>query len=154
MSEDVGSTTTGPGKTKDAAEVGPEVATGGSDPAGRTTVEVKCTGHVRAAVGKSRFDYTFAGETLREFLASFFEVYDVADLLIAETEAEATARGWLPAQESLPPGTYAKNPEGEQTRAYARITVNGRFNEHLDGLDTVLSDGTRVGLLYPFVFCF
>jgi molybdopterin converting factor small subunit len=120
----------------------------------RTTVEVRPTGHVRTKLGKTGFEYTFEGTALREFLEQFFEEYDVRDMLIAETEAEATTRGWarLPEGKS-PPGTWRKNPEGEQTRAYARVCVNGRFNENLDGLDTELKDGDRVALIYPFVFC-
>ena len=117
-----------------------------------TTVTVRCTGRVRDAVGTHELTWTFDGETLRAFLESFFEHYDVAELLIAETEAEATAPGWAPAPEELP-GAWKKNPEGEQTRAYARICINGRFNEHLDGLDSKLRDGDRVSLMYPFMFC-
>lgn len=117
-----------------------------------TTVEVRCTGHVRTAVGEPSMEFTFEGTTLRAFLDAFFEAYDVADLLIAESEAEATAPGWAPKPEELP-GTWKKNPEGEQTRAYARVCVNGRFNEHLEGLDTELQDGDRVSLMYPFIFC-
>lgn len=118
----------------------------------RTTVEVRCTGRVRDAVGAGRLAYPFEGTTLREFLEAFFDEYDVADLLIAETEADATTRGWAPAPEELP-GKWAKNPEGEQTRTYARVLVNGTFNEHLDGFDTELHDGDRVALVKPFVFC-
>ncbi|WP_254839381.1 MoaD/ThiS family protein [Natronomonas marina] len=117
-----------------------------------TTVDVRCTGHVRTEIGEPRMEFTFEGETLRAFLEAFFEEYDVADLLIAETEAEATAHGWAPT-DGDPPGTWNKNPEGEQTRAFARVAVNGRFNEHLDGLDTELEDGDRVALMYPFIFC-
>jgi molybdopterin converting factor small subunit len=116
-----------------------------------TTVEVACTGHVRDAVGQHHLDVTFEGTTLRAFLEAFFEAYDVADLVIAETESDATTDGWAPEMESLA-GTWAKNPEGEQTRCYARVTVNGQFNELLDGLDTTLADGDRVGLLYPFIY--
>ncbi len=116
------------------------------------TVEVVCTGHVRDAVGESRFEFAFEGETLREFLGAFFEEYPVEELLIAETEAEATAHGWAPAPETLP-GTWRKNPEGEQTRTYARVLVNGRFNENLEGFDTELEEGDRVALVYPFMFC-
>jgi molybdopterin converting factor small subunit len=116
------------------------------------TVTVVCTGHVYSAVGEHRFPYTFEGTTLRELLASLFEEYDIEDMLIAETEADATHRGWAPTPEVLP-GTWRKNPEGDQTRAYARVTVNGRFNEHFDGLDTELDDGDRVALIYPFMFC-
>ena len=117
-----------------------------------TTVTVKCTGHVRSAVGQPRLDFTFEGTTLRAFLAAFFEAYDVADMLIAETEADATTRGWPTVAGDLP-GSWHKNPEGEQTRAYARVCVNGRFNELLDGLDTALDDGDRVALIYPFMYC-
>lgn len=119
---------------------------------GETTVEVRCTGRVRDAVGAPKLEYTFEGSTLRAFLETFFEEYDVRDLILAETEAEATTRGWAPRPIDLP-GAWKKNPEGEQTRAYARVCVNGRFNEHLDGFDTTLSDGDRVALIYPFMFC-
>lgn len=118
----------------------------------RTTVTVVCTGHVYDAVGKHRFPYAFEGTTLRELLDDLFAEYDIAEMLIAETEADATAHGWASPPEELP-GTWKKNPEGEQTRAYARVTVNGRFNEHYEGLDTELEDGDRVGLIYPFMFC-
>lgn len=122
------------------------------DGVAETTVTVKCTGHVRTEVGRPRLEFAFEGSTLRAFLAAFFEEYDVADMLIAETEAEATTRGWAPVEEDLP-GTWHGNPDGEQTRAYARVCVNGRFNEALDGLDTELADGDRVALIYPFMFC-
>jgi molybdopterin converting factor small subunit len=116
-----------------------------------TTVTVNCTGHVRTAIGEPRFDFTFEGTTLRAFLDAFFEAYDVADLIIAETDEEATTKGWAPDVD--PAGSWAKNPEGENTRTFARVCVNGRFNEHLDGLDTELEEGDRVALLYPFIFC-
>jgi molybdopterin converting factor small subunit len=122
------------------------------DTTGSTTrVQVKCTGHVRDAVGTPRLEFTFEGTTLRDFLSAFFAEYDVADMLIAETEAEATTDGWAKISEL--PGDWTKNPEGEQTRAYARVAVNGRFNENVDGLDTTLADGDRVALMYPFIFC-
>lgn len=118
-----------------------------------TTVTVRCTGHVRSAVGTHELEYTFEGSTLRAFLGALFEEYPNLDrMLLAETEAEATHRGWAPTPEELP-GTWRKNPDGEQTRAYARVLVNGRFNEHQEGFDTVLSDGDRVALVYPFMFC-
>jgi molybdopterin converting factor small subunit len=117
-----------------------------------TTVTVRCTGHIRREVGEPDMEYSFEGETLRAFLDAFFEEYDVADMLIAETEAEATAHGWVP-DDVKAAGSWAKNPEGEQTRAFARVAINGQFNEHLDGLDTELDDGDRVALMYPFMFC-
>lgn len=117
-----------------------------------TTVEVRCTGHVRTRVGEGRLSFTFPGRTLREFLTAFFEAYDVEDLVIAETEAEAVAPGWAPTPTRLP-GTWRKNPPGDQTRPFVRVTVNGTFNEHLEGLDTELEEDDRVALMYPFVFC-
>ena len=117
-----------------------------------TTVDVRCTGHVRTAIGEHEMEFTFEGGTLRAFLDAFFETYDVEDLVIAETEADATAHGWAPT-DGDPPGTWKKNPVGEQTRAFARIAINGTFNEHLDGLDTELETGDRVALVYPFMFC-
>ena len=118
----------------------------------QTTVEVRLTGHVRRQVGTGKLSFTFEGDTLREFLETFFEAYDVEDMILAETEAEAATRGWAPRPERLP-GTWRKNPEGDQTRPYVRVIVNGIFNEHLEGLDTPLEDGDRVALVYPFMFC-
>lgn len=46
-----------------------------------------------------------------------------------------------------------KYPSGERTRRYARVLLNGTFNEHLAGLDTHIEGGDRVALLYPFVYC-
>ncbi|OIB57115.1 pterin cluster protein [Natrialba sp. SSL1] len=120
-----------------------------------TTVTVRCTGHVRTALGTHELEYTFQGTRLREFLESFFdefEAHDLEPMLIAETEADATARGWAPVPDELP-GTWRKNPEGEQTRPYARVCINGRFNEHDAGFDTELENGDRVALVYPFMFC-
>jgi molybdopterin converting factor small subunit len=118
----------------------------------RTTVEARCTGHVRRVVGESSMSFTFEGDTLRDFLDAFFREYDVSDMLIAETEADATTEGWAPEMADLP-GDWEKNPEGEQTRCYARVAVNGEFNEHLDGLNTELEAGDRVSLMFPFIFC-
>ncbi len=126
--------------------------TASPDETGTTTVDVRCTGHVRTEIGEHSFEFDFGGNTLREFLEAFFEEYDVEELLIAETEAEATTNGWAPT-DGDPPGAWEKNPEGEQTRAFARVAINGRFNEHLEGLDTELADGDRVSLMYPFMFC-
>ncbi len=117
-----------------------------------TTVTVRCTGHVRDAVGTHELEFTFEGTTLRAFLEDFFDEYELEDMLIAETEAEATHSGWAPVPDDLP-GTWRKNPEGEQTRPYARVCINGRFNEHLEGFETTLTGDDRVALIYPFMFC-
>jgi molybdopterin converting factor small subunit len=117
-----------------------------------TTVEVKATGNVRRALGKHRFEFTFEGDTLGEFLDAFFAEYGCRELLIAETEADEVARGWA-RYEGTPPGRWVRNPEGERTRAYARVMVNGRTNELVDGFATRLTDGDRVALIHPFMFC-
>jgi molybdopterin converting factor small subunit len=125
----------------------------GESAATTTTVTVRATGHVRDALGTHEFAFAFEGDRLRDFLAALFAEHEgLSDLLIAETEVEATTRGWATPPEDLP-GTWRKNPEGEQTRAYARVCVNGTFNELLDGLDTELADGDRVSLIYPFIYC-
>ena len=67
---------------------------GGSTARQTTTVEVRATGYVREAIGTHSFEFTFEGDALREFLDAPFAEYDVRDLLIAETEADATTRGW------------------------------------------------------------
>jgi hypothetical protein len=74
------------------------------DVAATITVDVKATGHVRTALDEHRFEFTFEGSTLREFLEAFLEEHDVADLLVAETEAEASTEGWarLPDVDALP----------------------------------------------------
>lgn len=118
----------------------------------KTTVDVRCTGHVRAAVGESSFPYRFAGDTLGDFLSAFLADFEVADLLIATEDGSDQAPGWAPSPDTLP-GTWKQNPEGEQIRRYARVLVNGEFNEHRDGFQTQLTDGDRVALMYPFVYC-
>jgi len=77
-----------------------------------TTVEIRCTDHVRDAVGTSGFTYEFEGDTLRALLAAVFEEYPIEDMLIAETEKDATTEGWAPEFGELPGSNYAKNPEG------------------------------------------
>jgi molybdopterin converting factor small subunit len=120
-----------------------------------TTVQVRATGHVRDAIGTPRLSYSFEGDTLREFVSAFFEEYgdEVRDLVIAETAEESATRGWAPIDGDDVPGDLRANPDGERTRAYARILVNGQFNEVLDGFDTELADGDRVALVNPFLFC-
>lgn len=130
-----------------------QVQEAGTEAAEATTVDVRATGHVRDALGTPQVSFTFEGATLREFAGAFFEEHDVRDLVIAETEPESATHGWAPIDGDDVPGDTTKNPDGEQTRAYARILVNGTFNENLDGFDTELSEGDRVALVYPFVFC-
>jgi len=118
-----------------------------------TMVALHATGHVRAEMAHPHQEFTFEGDTLRDLLEKLFdEQPGLADMLIAETEAEATTGGWAKPPENLP-GKWHKNPEGEQTKPYARVLVNGKFNEVLDGFDTKIEDQDRVSLVYPFIFC-
>ena len=117
-----------------------------------TKVTVRCTGNVHEVVGKATFEYEFAGSTLRDFLEAFFADYDVEEYLIATGEQSERAHGWAPPPENLP-GTWKRNPPGDNVRHFARILVNGTFNEHLDGFETELHDSDRVALMHPFVFC-
>jgi len=118
-----------------------------------TTVALHATGHVRDAMDQPHQEFTFEGDTLRDLLEKLFdEQPGLAEMLVAETEAEATTDGWAKPPENLP-GTWHKNPEGEQTKPYARVLVNGKFNEVLDGFDTKIADDDRVSLVYPFIFC-
>jgi molybdopterin converting factor small subunit len=118
-----------------------------------TTVKLHATGHVRTEVAEPHQEFSFEGDTLRDLLEEFFDQRpDLAEMLIAETDAEASTDGWAKPPENLP-GTWHKNPEGEQTKPYARVLVNGKFNEVLDGFDTKIEDQDRVSLVYPFIFC-
>ncbi|WP_255198759.1 MoaD/ThiS family protein [Halorarius litoreus] len=118
-----------------------------------TTVDVKATGNVRRALDEHRFDFTFEGTTLREFLDAFFAEYGCADLILATDDNDRT-KGWARYPgEGTPPGRWVANPEGERTRRYARVLINGKFNELLDGFDTELEDGDRIALMQPFMYC-
>jgi molybdopterin converting factor small subunit len=118
-----------------------------------TTVALHATGHVRGRMDQPHQEFTFEGDTLRALLERLFdEQPELAEMLVAETEAEATTRGWAEPPENLP-GKWHKNPEGEQTKPYARVLINGKFNEVLEDFDTEIEDGDRVSLVYPFIFC-
>jgi molybdopterin converting factor small subunit len=124
-----------------------------ADEQATTTVEVRATGHVRRELGDHRFEFAFDGDTLGEFLDAFFDEHGLEEMLLAESEEQETAATWAN-YPGDPPGRWERNPEGERTRAYARVLVNGRFNELLDGFATELENGDRVALTYPFTFCF
>ncbi|MFW5939205.1 MAG: pterin cluster protein [Halolamina sp.] len=116
-----------------------------------TTVTVKATGHVRRELGEHEFAFTFEGDTLGAFLDAFFAEYGCESMLLVETEADEIAHGWADYPDA-PPGRWERNPEGERTRAYARVLVNEKFNELLDGFGTELTVCDRVALVYPFMF--
>ncbi|GGJ15800.1 hypothetical protein GCM10008995_27040 [Halobellus salinus] len=97
--------------------------------------------------------FTTGGSTLRGFAEAVLADYDVRDPATAEIEADPATRGWAPVDGDDAPGGLRKNPAGEQSRAYARILIDGAFNENLEGFGTELSNGDRVAVVTPFVFC-
>jgi hypothetical protein len=101
-----------------------EAAFDTGDTTTETTVDVRCTGHVRRAVGTPRLTFTFAGTTLREFLLAFFAEYDVEGILIAETEADATTRGWATVPGELP-GTWRKHTREWRSTERSTSTSTG-----------------------------
>jgi len=107
-----------------------------ADGIGPTTVHVRCTGHARMANGEHAFHYTFDDTTPRAFLPPFFAEYDIANLVPAETEAEATAHGLATTRRGpgprIPRANRSVHPPGSPSTA-------GSTN----GLDTSLADGDR-----------
>ena len=62
-------------------------------PTFETSVDLRCTGHVRRRVGFGNTTYRFDGLRLRNLLDAIFSEHDVRDRLIAETEADVTTAG-------------------------------------------------------------
>lgn len=89
-----------------AAETGTEASPDDAEATAteaETTVTVRCTGHVRTELGVYEFEFTFEGDTFRAFLDELFEEYpQLQEMLIAETEEDATHTGWAPTPEELP----------------------------------------------------
>ncbi|SDK19622.1 hypothetical protein [Natronorubrum texcoconense] len=126
-----------------------EINSGRAD--GTTTVDVRCTGRVRERVGSHELEFTFAGDRLRTFLAAFAATYDLEAFFAVDPEREPhpMARVW-----ARPPGEFPgwRPPDGDRSRPYGRICLDGQFSDNLDGLETRLEDGDRIALLYPFLF--
>lgn len=108
----------------------------GSEP---TTVDVRAVGKLRHELDEERFEFTFQGDTLREFVGAILAVHPgLEDHLVGETRRD-DGGGWTDLRD-----------DGEgRTRPYVRAMVNGTFNEFLDGADTDLAAGDEVELVYP-----
>ncbi len=129
MGPDQATTTADEGST---AIVTDQHAAATADRDTETTVTVRCTGHVRTALGRHELEFTFEGNRLRDFLEAFFAEYDLADMLIAETEADATHSGWAPVPDDLP-GTWRKNPEASRPgRTRGSVSTAGSTNTSTD----------------------
>lgn len=121
------------------APPGAEAAAEATTAAQTTTVEVCACGRFRREFDENRFEYTFEGNTLREFVGALLgERPELADLLIGETRREDEA-GWTDLQDDL----------AEGKRPFVRVMINGTFNEYRGGADAELSDGDRVELVEP-----
>ncbi len=90
-------------------------------------VTLKFTGNIHARVGAYQMDFSFEGNRLRELLDAVTARHAVRDLL-------------LDASGNIKP--------------YARVLVNGRFSELLQGLDTPVRDGDTVVLIHPYAVAF
>ncbi|WP_436343531.1 pterin cluster protein [Natronorubrum sp. FCH18a] len=116
-----------------------------------TTVTVRCTGHVRDAVGSRELEFAVASDRLRTFLAAFAATYDLEAFFDVDLERESDpmARLW-----ARPAGEFPgwRPPDDDRCRPYGRICLNGQFSVHFDGLESRLEDGDRIALLYPFLF--
>lgn len=104
-----------------------------------TTVEVHACGRFRREFDETRFEFTFEGDTLRDFVGALLgKRPELADRLIGETRREDDA-GWTGLQDDL----------AEGKRPFVRAMINGTFNEYHGGAGAELSDGDRVELVEP-----
>ncbi len=90
-------------------------------------VTLKFTGNVHTRVGAYQMDFSFEGTRLRELLNAVFARHNLRDLLLDESG---------------------------NLKPYARVLVNGRFSELLQGLDTPVRDGDTVVLIHPYAVAF
>jgi molybdopterin converting factor small subunit len=122
----------------EAAAEEPETATPGTETA-TTTVAVRARGRFRREFDETRFEFTFAGDTLREFVGALLgERPELADRLIGETRRGDDA-GWTDLQDDL----------AEGKRPFVHVMINGTFNEYCGSADAELTDGDRVELVEP-----
>ncbi len=90
-------------------------------------VTLKFTGNVHTRMGAFGLDYSFEGSRLGDLLNSVTASYNVRDLLLDD-------RGRI--------------------KPHARVLVNGRFAEVLQGLDTPVRDGDTIVLIHPYAVAF
>lgn len=91
------------------------------------TVKLKFTGNVHRRMGAFGIDYSFQGNKLRDLIHDVTARYNVRDLLL---------------------------DEDGRIKPHARVLVNGRFSEVLQGLDTPVRDGDTVVLIHPYAVAF
>jgi molybdopterin converting factor small subunit len=87
------------------------------------TVTVKFMSIARQRAGVGVVEFTSRESRLRFVLKEIADAYRIADIIFTE-------RG--------------------EVRPWARVLVNGRSHEFVDGLDTELHNGDRIALIYPY----
>lgn len=90
-------------------------------------VTLKFTGNIHKRMGTFGMGFSFEGASLRDLLNELLAQHNLRDLLMDD-------RG--------------------QIRPYARVLVNGRFSEVLEGLDTPIQNGDTVTLIHPYAVAF
>jgi molybdopterin converting factor small subunit len=87
------------------------------------TVTVKFMSIARERAGLGVVEFTSRESRLRFVLKEIAGTYRIGDIIFTE-------RG--------------------EVRPWARVLVNGRSHEFLNGLDTELRNGDRIALIYPY----
>jgi len=87
------------------------------------TVTVKFMNIARQRAGVGIVEFTSRESRLRFVLKEIADAYRIVDIIF-------TDRG--------------------EVRPWARVLVNGRSHEFVDGLDTELHNGDRIALIYPY----
>lgn len=87
------------------------------------TVTVKFMSIARQRVGVGVVEFTSRESRLRFVLKEIAGAYRIADIIFTE-------RG--------------------EVRPWARVLVNGRSHDFVDGLDTKLHNGDSIALIYPY----
>ena len=105
----------------DRMDVFPPVG-GGSAKDDLTRVTLKLTSHFRERVGKALTEFTFKGNTLRQFIPALVEQYEVEDLIFKDGER----------------------------RSNVRVVIDGRYSYLLGGPDAPIHDGATVVLVYTW----
>lgn len=90
-------------------------------------VTLKFTGNVHTRMGAYQMDFSFEGTKLRDLLSAMFTRHNLRDLLLDESG---------------------------NLKPYARVLVNGRFSELLQGLETPVRDGDIIVLIHPYAVAF
>lgn len=105
----------------DKLDVFPPVG-GGSGKDGLTRVTIKFTSHFRKRLGQAMTEFTFEGNTLRQFIPALLEQYEIEDLLFKDGER----------------------------RPNVRVVIDGRYSYLLGGQDAPIPNGAIVVLVYTW----